>query len=96
MEWKNDLNKRALAIVRRSSSGQKENTSAETQEREIREYSRRHNLDLIKFESIIETAYQADARKKYNALMQFALAQGIKHILFYIGSRDHPPKNLAV
>lgn len=88
MEWKNDPNKRALAIVRRSSSGQKENTSAETQEREIREYSKRHNLDLIKFESIIETAYQADARKKYNALMQFALAQGIKHILFYIGSRE--------
>lgn len=88
MEWKNDPNKRALAIVRRSSSGQKENTSAETQEREIREYSMRHNLDLIKFESIIETAYQADARKKYNALMQFALAQGIKHILFYIGSRE--------
>lgn len=86
--WKQDPNKRALAIVRRSSSGQKDNTSAETQEREILEYTRRHNLDLIKLEPIIETAYQSEARKKYQALMKFALSQGIKHILFYIGSRE--------
>jgi DNA invertase Pin-like site-specific DNA recombinase len=86
--WKQDPNKRALAIVRRSSSGQKDNTSAETQEREIREYTKQNGLDLIKLEPIIETAYQPEARKKYQALMKFALSQGIKHILFYIGSRE--------
>lgn len=86
--WKDDPNKRALGIVRRSSVGQKDNTSAETQERQIREYVQRHGLDLIKIEPIIETAYKSEERKKYQALMQFAQSQGIKHILFYIGSRE--------
>lgn len=86
--WKDDPNKRALAIGRRSSYGQKENTSAETQEREFLNYVKAHGLDLIKIDAIIETAYKADQRKKYQALMQFALSQGIKHILFYIGSRE--------
>ena len=79
---------RALAIIRRSSYGQKDNTSAETQEQEIRRYVETHDLELIKIEPIIETAYKTEERKKYQALMQYALSQGIKHILFYIGSRE--------
>lgn len=88
MEWKNDLNKRTLGIVRRSSDGQKENTSAETQERDLRRYAEANGLELIMIEPIIETAYKTDKRKKYQALMQQAQSQGIKHILFYIGSRE--------
>ncbi len=87
-DWKKDPNKRALAIGRRSSYGQKENTSAETQEREFHSYVKTHGLDLIKIDAIIESAYKADARKKYRALMQYAQSQGIRHILFYIGSRE--------
>ena len=87
-DWKLDLNKRAVAIVRRSSQGQKENTSAETQQRDIRAYCEKHGLEIVKLESIIETAYKGEDRKKYRALMLFAQAQGIKHILFYIGSRE--------
>lgn len=34
--WKKDPNKRAIAIVRRSGYNQKENTSGDTQDREIR------------------------------------------------------------
>lgn len=88
MEWKKDLNKRALGIVRRSGLGQKENTSAETQERELRRYAQANGLELILIEPIIETAYKTEKRKKYQALMQYAQSQGIKHILFYIGSRE--------
>ncbi len=88
MEWQNDPNKRAIGIVRRSSYGQKDNTSAETQEQEIQRYVQVNGLDLIKVEPIIESAYKTEERKKYQALMHFALAQGIKHILFYIGSRE--------
>src|SRR5580700_10766027 len=86
--WKEDPNKRALGIVRRSGVGQKDNTSAETQERQLREYVEQHGLDLLKIEPIIETAYHSEDRKKYQALMQYAQSQGIKHILFYIGSRE--------
>ena len=87
-DWKSDPNKRALAIVRRSSSGQQENTSGDTQDREMRGYVERLGLELILVDSIIETAYKSDNRKKYNALMKQALSQGIKHVLFYIGSRE--------
>ena len=86
--WKEDPNKRTLAIGRRSSTGQKDNTSAETQEREFHIYVKANDLDLVKFDAIIETAYKTEARKKYKELMNFALSNGIKHILFYIGSRE--------
>lgn len=86
--WKDDSNKRTLAIGRRSSYGQKDNTSAETQEREFRSYVQIHGLDLIKIDAIIETAYKYEARKKYRELMDYALSNGIRHILFYIGSRE--------
>lgn len=86
--WKSDPNKRAISIVRRSGHSQKDNTSAETQERENLDYAVRNGLDLIKCESIIESAFKTENRKKYRALMQFALSQGVKHILFYIGSRE--------
>ena len=88
ISWKDDNNKRALAIIRRSSYGQKDNTSADTQEEGIREYAARNDLQLIKVEAIIETAYVAEERKKYKTLMEFALKQGIKHVLFFLGSRE--------
>jgi DNA invertase Pin-like site-specific DNA recombinase len=87
-DWKEDPNDLALVIVRRSSQGQEENTSAETQEREIRDYCKRHNLKIVHLEPIIETAFNSEERKKYNRLMTLAQEKGIKHILFYIGSRE--------
>ncbi len=86
--WNDEPNKRAIAIIRRSSMGQKENTSAETQEREIADYCKQHGLQIIKSDAIIESAFQPQERKKYNKLMQTALKEGIKHILFYVGSRE--------
>ena len=87
-DWKSDPNKRSLAIIRRSSAGQKHNTSSETQECEIREYCTRWGLDLVKLEPIIETAYKSNERKKYQELLNFALQNGIRNILFYISSRE--------
>ena len=88
MSWKSEPNKRALAIVRRSSKAQEENTSGDTQDREIRRYASAHRLEIIKLESIIETAFKPGARRKYNELMDFALREGIKHVIFFLSSRE--------
>lgn len=86
--WKIDPNKRALAIVRRSSTGQKDNTSAETQEREIRDYAARYDLELLPIEPIIETAFKSKKRAKYHALMNRAQKENVRHILFFVSSRE--------
>ena len=87
-DWKKDPNKRALAIVRRSSTGQKDNTSAETQEREIRDYAARYGLELLPIEPIIETAFKSKKRTKYHALMNRAQKENVRHILFFVSSRE--------
>lgn len=86
--WNEDLNRRAIGIVRRSSVGQEANTSADTQEREIRDYASKHGLELVQLKSITESAYKTDQRKKYKLIMNFAQTHGVKHILFYVGSRE--------
>jgi DNA invertase Pin-like site-specific DNA recombinase len=87
-DWKQDSNKRTLIIIRRSSSGQKENTSGETQTRECIEFAKQHGLEVVLIESIIETAYKRKERKKFNKLIQWALSNGIRHILFFWSSRE--------
>ena len=96
-KWKTDSNKRALAIVRRSSTGQKDNTSAETQIAAIMRYANDHGFEfVIKPEEIIETAYDSEKRGKYNNLMAQAKKLGAKHILFYNASREaRNPNDLA-
>lgn len=80
-KWNEDLNKKAVAIVRRSSDGQKDNTSATTQIEAMTKYARDHKLELvIKPDEIIETAYDSEKRSKYNMLMAQAKKLGAKHI----------------
>jgi DNA invertase Pin-like site-specific DNA recombinase len=86
--WTDNPNKRSLAIVRHSGSGQKNNTSADTQENEIQEYCRKHGLELVVIEPIIETAFKSGLRKKYKELLNHALQNGIRHVLFYISNRE--------
>jgi DNA invertase Pin-like site-specific DNA recombinase len=86
--WKNNPNKRSLVIVRRSSKGQEENTSERTQSREIQDYAVKHGLEVVLNESIIETAYKQDKRKKYTNLIERALKEDIFHILFFVSSRE--------
>lgn len=88
-KWNEDLNKKAVAIVRRSSDGQKDNTSATTQIEAMTKYAKDHKLELvIKPDEIIETAYDSEKRSKYNMLMAQAKKLGAKHILFYNASRE--------
>lgn len=86
--WKDDKNKKAMAIIRRSSQNQKDNTSEKTQDRELREYAAKHELELIHVEPIIETAFRSERRPKYHALMKRAEKENIRHVLFFVGSRE--------
>src|SRR5271168_2499285 len=87
-DWQKDSNKNTLLIIRRSGYGQKENTSGETQLRENTDYARRHGLNVVHTESIIETAFKRKERKKFRALIQKALKENIRHILFFWSSRE--------
>ena len=86
--WKTDGNNNTLIIIRRSGYGQKENTSGETQLREINEYAVKHGLNIVQTESIIETAFKRKDRKKFHALIQKALVENTRHILFFWSSRE--------
>lgn len=86
--WKSDPNKKALVVIRRSGYGQKENTSGETQRRENLEYAEKQGLEVAHIESIIETAFKRKQRKKFHALIQMALKESIRHIVFFWSSRE--------
>ncbi len=86
--WEFDPNKRALAIVRISSKGQEGNTSPESQKKDIKSYCQGVGLDLIKCQSIIESAKNSEDRKKYHKLFHWAQAEGIKHIVFHRNDRE--------
>jgi hypothetical protein len=87
-DWKNEPNKNTLLIIRRSGYGQKENTSGDTQLRENQDYANRHGLNVVHTESIIETAFKRKERKKFRALIQKALKENIRHVLFFWSSRE--------
>ena len=87
-DWKSDPNKDTLIIIRRSGYGQKENTSGDTQLREGVDYAQRHGLTVVHTESIIETAFKRKERKKFRALIQKALDEKIRHVLFFWSSRE--------
>src|SRR5437868_1969246 len=87
-DWMQEPNKRAIVIVRRSSRGQKENTSGDTQERENLEFAKRTGLVIVYNESIIETAYKRLDRKKFRELISRALKENIRHMVFFWSSRE--------
>jgi hypothetical protein len=87
-EWKHDKNMRAEAIVRVSSANQGDNTSHEIQEREIREYCRLHELNLVKVFKLTESAKNSDARKQYKVALDYASTEGVRHLLFYMQDRE--------
>lgn len=86
--WQDNPNKKAFALVRRSSAGQKDNTSADTQIREIINYCARNGLELVRTEPFIETAFKQSQRTKYYACIEEALQSNIKHIVFFASSRE--------
>lgn len=81
-------NKKAIAPLRVSSSGQEDNTSWATQKRECEEYCRRYGLELVDTVRIVETASKPQQRKKYNELIRRALKQQIHHVIFHRYDRE--------
>ncbi|MBV2168583.1 MAG: recombinase family protein, partial [Bdellovibrio sp.] len=86
-------NRKAIAPLRVSSSGQEGNTSWLTQKRECEEYCKRHGLELIEAVAIVETARKSELRKKYKTAISKALKNGVQHILFH--KYDREARNLT-
>ena len=85
--WMGDDN-RAITIPRVSSYRQKDNTSHEVQAKEMAEYAQANGLIIVKSFPITESAKDADERRQYNAAIEWAQANGIRHILFYMTDRE--------
>lgn len=66
---------RLVAFCRVSTDGQRDNTSLETQERDIRDYCRMHGHELVEIISVAETAYDASKRTNFNKVLE-VLEQG--------------------
>ncbi len=82
-------NRNAIAIIRKSSEEQS-SISHETQESEIRAYCDQHGLILRKenIRRIVESAKDSEDRKKYAGAINSALANNIRHVLFYMYDRE--------
>lgn len=86
-------NRKAIAPLRVSSSGQEGNTSWVTQKRECEEYCQRHGLELVEAVPIVETARKSELRTKYKAAISKALREGTQHVLFH--KYDREARNLT-
>ncbi|MGL6014662.1 MAG: recombinase family protein, partial [Selenomonadaceae bacterium] len=71
----------ALAYDRISSEGQTEGMSLSYQEDSARRYADYMKLDIIHTFAVVESA-RKEGRKTFNAMVDTALACGIKHIIF--------------
>ena len=85
MEWKN---KKAIGILRKSSHRQDGNSSFDIQEKEIREYCQKENLELVDLQMITESAMNHENRKKYEAVLKAASKAGILHHVYYMADRE--------
>jgi site-specific DNA recombinase len=81
-------NRSGLAILRVSSQKQLGGISHETQEAEIKNYCKRYGIELVDVRRIVESAKDSDDRKKYSAAIKHALANDVKHLLFYMYDRE--------
>ena len=78
---------RALGIVRVSSSGQRDNTSPETQREGVLAYARDNNLELVDVIQIEESAKDSKARKKFHAAIERLADEKIRHVIFFVWDR---------
>lgn len=77
-----------IAILRVSSHRQKDNTSHETQEAEVRSYAASVGIQIDRIFQIIESAKATEFRKKYHSALNYALKQKIGAVLFYMHDRE--------
>ena len=81
-------NNTALAIFRVSSRRQDDGISKDVQRAEVHKYCAEFGLRLLREEEITESAKDSEERKKYHSLLDWALKNKIRHILFYMGDRE--------
>lgn len=86
-EWLGS-NLNGFAIVRISSKRQEGNISHDTQEAEIRDYCAKNKINLERIFRMTESAKDSDHRKQYSEAIASALANDIRHILFYMYDRE--------
>ncbi|MBK7844488.1 MAG: recombinase family protein [Bdellovibrionales bacterium] len=86
-EWIGNSNK-AIAILRVSTKKQVEGLSHTIQAERVAEWIKEKGLDLIEVFKIYESAKDSDSRKKYHHAISWALKNGARHILFYMGDRE--------
>jgi DNA invertase Pin-like site-specific DNA recombinase len=86
-EWLGDSSD-AIAILRVSSHRQRDGVSHEAQEKEIRDYCTFNGLNLVRVVKLIESAFDSDERKKFDAAMTGAFKAHIRHVLFYMYDRE--------
>ncbi len=86
-------NQSAIAILRVSSTRQGDNISHDTQGSEVAKYCKENGLELTEVRRIVESAKRSVDRKKYRAAIEYALSNGIKHLLFYM--KDRETRNLT-
>lgn len=82
------MNSSAVAFLRVSSMRQKDNSSHETQEQEIRAYAKENALDLMQVVRLTESAKDSEKRKQYREGLKWALKNKVRHVLFYIFDRE--------
>lgn len=78
----------AICILRVSSHRQKDNSSHDTQEQEIKRYCEKQNLNLHKSFTLTESAKRSEDRKQYHAAIKYALDKKIPDVIFYMFDRE--------
>ena len=81
-------NRRAIAFLRVSSTGQEDNGSHDLQEKEVRAYCENYSLEVIKVFRIVESAKDSEKRKQYHEAQLYAKKNKIRHILYYMSDRE--------
>lgn len=77
-----------IAILRVSSARQKDNTSHEVQEREIRAYAEAQGIRIARVARFVESAKDSERRKAYGEAVAWALANDVRNLLFYMHDRE--------
>ena len=82
------INKKSIAILRVSTKKQEEGISHKVQAERISDWVKDNDLELVQTYKIAESAKDSESRRKYHAAIEWALKNGIRHILFYMGDRE--------
>lgn len=86
-------NNKAILASRISTHRQEGGVSFDTQDGSGRKHAALHGLDVVKEFRIVESAKNSDARIKFQAILDYATKNKIKHIIFY--QFDRETRNLS-